>query len=93
MIHNVQTPNTHYKLDSPSRVRRSIRELERDFYERGNKEPLRKLMRAWRGLKAANHLLPNGFPNVNSFFYIACIHGAPFRGAGHSTADYWGGFW
>ncbi|NIG56414.1 tyrosinase family protein [Chitinophaga sp. Cy-1792] len=68
-----------------TRVRRSIRELEK-MYKDGNKEPLEKLMLAWKGIK---ELHPD---NINSMFNIGGYHGEPFRGQGATDGDYWGGY-
>lgn len=70
---------------TPIAVRRSITELQ-DDYANGNKEPLETLMRAWRGIKALDPSDPN------SYFTIGGFHGEPFRGAGATSADWWGGF-
>ncbi|MFB6456171.1 tyrosinase family protein [Chitinophaga sp. Hz27] len=67
------------------RIRRSIRELEK-MYKDGNKEPLEKLMIAWKGIK---ELPPD---DKNSMFNIGGYHGEPFRGKGATEGDYWGGY-
>ncbi|SEU29518.1 tyrosinase family protein [Stigmatella erecta] len=67
------------------RVRRSIQELQAD-YEKGNKQPLEDLMRAWKGVKE----LPPEDPR--SFFMIGGFHGEPFRGGGWGSNLYWGGY-
>jgi len=67
------------------RVRRSLRELEKE-YENGNKKPLEKLMKAWKGIKE----LPPDDPR--SFFMLGGFHGEPFRGAGWGLNTFWGGY-
>jgi tyrosinase len=66
-------------------VRRSITELQND-YNNGNKEPLEKLMRAWKGIK---ELSAN---DQRSFFTLGGYHGEPFRGGGWGSSAYWGGY-
>jgi tyrosinase len=66
-------------------VRRSLADLQRD-YDSGNKGPLEKLMRAWKGIKE----LPAD--NPNSFFTIGGLHGEPFRGKGETDSAWWGGY-
>lgn len=72
-------------MPAPSRVRRSIQELQQD-YEDENHKPLEDLWRAWRHVQA----LPSDDPH--SFFTFGCYHGAPFRGGGYRNSDYWGGW-
>ncbi len=67
------------------RVRRSIQDLQNE-YNKGNKQPLEDVMRAWKGIK---ELPPD---NPNSFFMIGGYHGEPFRGAGWGNSSYWGGY-
>lgn len=67
------------------RIRYSVRQLQ-SMYEKGNKAPLEKLMKAWAGIKA----LPPDDPN--SFFVLGGYHGEPFVGAGWGNASYWGGY-
>jgi tyrosinase len=67
------------------RVRRSLRELEND-YNNGKKEPLEKLVRAWKGIQE----LPPDDPR--SFFNLGGFHGEPFRGAGWGWNFFWGGY-
>jgi tyrosinase len=43
-------------------------------------------MRAWKGIKEKD---PN---DPNSFFFIAGLHGAPFRGEGATDSRWWGGY-
>ena len=71
----------------PTRVRRSLIELEAD-YKKGKKKPLEDLMRAWKGIK---ELPPN---DPHSFFMLGGFHGEPFRGAGWGLGDnyFWGGY-
>ncbi|EPS36215.1 hypothetical protein H072_10245 [Dactylellina haptotyla CBS 200.50] len=75
------------KTTSQLRVRRSLQDLQ-DDYDRGNREPLEKLIRAFQGIQA----LPPS--DQNSFFVIAGYHGEPFRGPGAQgqTLSWWGGF-
>jgi len=67
------------------RVRTSLADLQAE-YDTGNREPLEKLMRAWKGIKE----LPADDPN--SFFVIGGYHGEPFRGPGESNPQWWGGY-
>ncbi len=55
-------------------------------YEKGNKKPLEDLMRAWKGIKE----LPPESPH--SFFVLGGFHGEPFRAAGATDYNYWGGY-
>jgi|688.fasta_scaffold1736496_2 tyrosinase len=55
------------------KVRRDIVDLQKD-YEHGIRKPLSDLMRAWKGIKEKD---PD---DHHSFFYLAGLHGAPFRG-------------
>lgn len=73
------------KANGPSRVRRSLTDVQAD-YEAGNKTELENLWRAWKGIK---DLPPD---DRNSFFIIGGYHGEPFRGAGWGTSAYWGGY-
>ncbi|WP_026359610.1 tyrosinase family protein [Sphingomonas sp. PR090111-T3T-6A] len=66
-------------------IRRSITDLQ-DDYEQGNKAPLEKLMRAWKGIK---ELDPS---NLRSFFTLGGFHGEPFRGPGETDPAWWGGY-
>lgn len=66
-------------------IRRSITDLQAD-YDRGNKEPLETVMRAWKGIKE----LPYSDPN--SFFVLGGFHGEPFRGPGMTDGAWWGGY-
>jgi tyrosinase len=66
-------------------VRQSIANLQAQ-YDAGNRKPLEKVMRAWKGIKE----LPPGDPN--SFFMIGGYHGEPFRGQGATNAQWWGGY-
>lgn len=81
-------------MSKPSevRVRRSVRELQKD-YEKGNKKPLEDLIRAWKGIK---ELSPE---DPNSFFRLAGYHGEPFiyrpwvdNLSQTDTYLYWGGY-
>ncbi|KAF4634286.1 hypothetical protein G7Y89_g3815 [Cudoniella acicularis] len=74
------------------RVRRSIESIY-DDYLIGQKfgkpelqKPLNDLIRAWVGITKLDHTDPN------SFFNIGGLHGEPFRGAGYSSAAWWGGW-
>ena len=70
------------------RERRDIRELQRE-YDLGNRKPLETLVRAWKGIQdksKVNKYDPDGF------FIIAGYHGEPFRGAGWSNPQWWGGY-
>lgn len=71
-------------MDSP-RVRRNFRDLQGE-YDKGNKKPLETLIRAFKGIQE----LPPHDPN--SFFFLAGLHGEPFRGAGWGNASWWGGY-
>lgn len=66
-------------------VRRSISDIQAD-YDAGNKEPLEKLMRAWKGMKEKSPDDPN------SFFMLGGFHGEPFRGPGATNPQWWGGY-
>lgn len=66
-------------------VRRSITDLQA-AYDAGDKAPLEKLMKAWKGIKD----LPPDDPN--SFFQIGGFHGEPFRGPGETNGAWWGGY-
>ncbi|KAJ5096022.1 hypothetical protein NUU61_005378 [Penicillium alfredii] len=67
------------------RVRRNFWDLQ-DEYDKGNKKPLDTLIRAFKGIY---ELSPD---NPNSFFFLAGLHGEPFRGAGWGNASWWGGY-
>ncbi|RVD89194.1 uncharacterized protein DFL_000210 [Arthrobotrys flagrans] len=69
------------------RKRVSLQKMQED-YDSGNRQPLRDLIKAWKGIQE----LPPSDPN--SFFTIAGYHGEPFRGpgAGSTSLGWWGGF-
>jgi tyrosinase len=67
------------------RVRPSIQQLQ-DKYDKGNKQPLEDLWRAWQAISE----LPANDPH--SFFALGGYHGEPFRGPGQSDPQYWGGY-
>jgi tyrosinase len=77
-------PAQNRRREAP-RVRRSIQELQ-TLYDEGDKELLETLWRAWKGIQE----LPLDDPR--SFFTLGGYHGAPFRGAGWGSSDYWGGY-
>jgi tyrosinase len=79
---SVQVP---LEKEATPRRRPDIRDLQND-YDRGKKEPLEKLVKAFKGIC---DLRPD---NENSFFKIAGYHGMPFRGAGWGNAQWWGGY-
>lgn len=60
------------------RVRKDIRHLTEAEEE--------KLLFAFRWIQTLSHDHPD------SFYNIAGLHGQPFRGAGYTNKDYWGGF-
>ncbi len=66
-------------------VRRSLIEIQAE-YERGDKETLETLMRAWRGIKE----LPAD--DLRSFFVLGGYHGEPFRDQGATDPRWWGGY-
>ncbi|KAK6347489.1 hypothetical protein TWF718_005330 [Orbilia javanica] len=69
------------------RKRVSLQKMQ-DDYDNGDREPLRDLLKAWKGIQE----LPASDPN--SFFTIAGYHGEPFRGPGATSTSlgWWGGF-
>ena len=72
------------------RIRRSFRELEKEHYAAraaGSKSSteLETLILAFKGIQGLEHT------NQDSFFVIAGYHGMPFRGAGWSSSNWWGG--
>jgi tyrosinase len=70
---------------APPRIRRPITELQ-DDYTRGDTKALEDLWRAWKGIQDRDT------ERDDSFFKLAGYHGAPFRGAGWGSAQYWGGY-
>ncbi|OOO04960.1 tyrosinase [Aspergillus oryzae] len=58
--------------------RKSIRDL--------NEEELDKLIEAWRWIQDPART------GEDSFFYLAGLHGEPFRGAGYNNSHWWGGY-
>ena len=69
-------------------VRPSVRSLQ-DEYEKGNKQPLEDLLRAWKGIKD----LPPCDPQ--SFFVLGGYHGEPFvyrQDWPEGKGLYWGGY-
>jgi tyrosinase len=60
------------------RERKSIRDL--------NPDELDNLIKAWR------HIQELDPEKENSFFNIGGLHGEPFRGAGYSNSQWWGGW-
>lgn len=71
-----------------ARVRYSIEYLEKEYLE-GNKEPLEKVLKAWKGIQDYSAKNPN---DPNGFFILGGYHGEPFHGAGAASSDsgYWG---
>lgn len=67
------------------RIRPSLHTLQIKYLS-GDKEPLEKLWRAWKGIKE----LP--FDQQKSFFVLGGYHGEPFRGKGETDYKYWGGY-
>src|SRR3954451_7899270 len=85
-IHQASTGRITIMTENQLRVRRSITELEDEYWKQGIKKPLEDLMRAWKGIKE----LPPDDPK--SFFMIGGYHGEPFRGGGWGNSAYWGGY-
>jgi tyrosinase len=74
------------------RVRQSVRHLQEE-YDKGNKQPLEDLVRAWKGIKD----LPA--TDKRSFFVLGGYHGEPFQYRQQVDAlsdedryTYWGGY-
>jgi len=80
--YNPDSVKPYYKI----RVRRSLQEIQNDFTTGKDTATLENLVTAWAGIQA----LPSDDPN--SFFVLGGFHGEPFRGAGWSKKDYWGGW-
>ncbi len=71
---------------SPVRVRHSLQYVQ-NLYDSGeDRSKLENLIRAFRGIQA----LP--VDSKNSFFYLAGLHGLPFRGPGETNPEWWGGY-
>lgn len=70
------------------RVRKSINLIWQE-YQKGNKQELTDLIRAWKGICDISQKNPDA---PNSFFKIGGMHGEPFRGAGYGSAAWWGGY-
>ena len=71
---------------SSVRVRHSLQYVQ-NLYDSGeDRSKLENLIRAFRGIQA----LP--VDSKNSFFYLAGLHGLPFRGPGETNPEWWGGY-
>lgn len=70
---------------SQLKIRYSVRELQQEF-DSGNKQPLKDLVRAWKGI---TELAPD---DLNSFFVIGGYHGEPFADQGATDPAWWGGY-
>ena len=71
---------------SSLRVRHSIQYIQYLYDSREDRSKLENLIRAFRGIQA----LPPDDPK--SFFYLAGLHGLPFRGPGVTDPDWYGGY-
>ena len=71
---------------SSSRVRHSLQYIQHLYDSGQDRSKLENLIRAFRGIQA---LPPD---NTRSFFYIAGLHGLPYRGPGETDATWWGGY-
>jgi tyrosinase len=66
-------------------VRRSLRELQTE-YDKGNKQPLEDLVKAWAGIQQLADTDPL------SFFVLGGYHGEPFQYRTDVKYLYWGGW-
>jgi tyrosinase len=71
---------------SSGRVRHSIQYIQHLYDSGEDPSKLENLIRAFRGIQA---LPPD---NPKSFFYIAGLHGLPYRGPGETDPAWWGGY-
>ena len=71
---------------TPLRVRHSLQYIQHLYDSGEDPSKLENLIRAFRGIQA---LPPD---NKKSYFYIAGLHGLPFRGPGVTDPDWWGGY-
>jgi tyrosinase len=81
-----ETPRNKGRIPHAIFIRKSIRDLEKEYNNGANKKPLEDLIRAFKGIQ---ELPPDDF---NSFFVIGGYHGEPFRGAGWENPSWWGGY-
>ena len=72
-------------MSSP-RVRYSLQYVQYLYDSGEDRSKLENLIRAFRGIQA----LPPDDPQ--SFFYLAGLHGLPFRGPGETDPNWWGGY-
>ena len=70
----------------PVRVRHSLQYIQHLYDSGEDRSKLENLIRAFRGIQA---LPPD---DLKSFFYIAGLHGLPFRGPGETDPTWWGGY-
>jgi tyrosinase len=71
---------------SSVRVRHSIQYIQYLYNSNEDRSKLENLIRAFRGIQD----LPPHDPK--SFFYIAGLHGLPYRGPGAKDPNWWGGY-
>jgi tyrosinase len=71
---------------SPLRIRYSLQYVQYLYDSGEDRSKLENLIRAFRGIQA----LPPDDPK--SFFYLAGLHGLPFRGPGETDPNWWGGY-
>ena len=71
---------------SPVRVRQSLHYIQHLYDSGEDRSKLENLIRAFRGIQA---LPPD---DLKSFFYIAGLHGLPYRGPGETDPTWWGGY-
>ncbi|KAH0562726.1 hypothetical protein GP486_002619 [Trichoglossum hirsutum] len=88
MSHSALETGNRQKLQKNDqiRIRKDIRSLTQD--------ELDHLINAWifvQNNEPDPDTLPDN-PNTVSFFNIAGFHGEPFRGAGYSSSQWWGGY-
>ncbi|KAF4622881.1 hypothetical protein D9613_002272 [Agrocybe pediades] len=69
-----------------SRVRHSLAYIQYLYDSGEDRTKLENLVRAFRGIQA---LPPD---DHNSFFYLAGLHGLPYRGPGETDPKWWGGY-
>ena len=68
------------------RKRHSIQYIQHLYTSNVDRSKLENLIRAFRGIQA---LPPD---NEKSFYYIAGLHGLPYRGPGIKDPKWWGGY-
>jgi len=68
------------------RVRHSLQYIQHLYDTGEDRSKLENLIRAFRGIQALPH------KDTNSFFYLAGLHGLPYRGPGEKDPKWWGGY-